>query len=106
MKFSVNKNILQKHLTEHSKVVPLRTTLPVLSCAVFSVKEQKLTIKTSDLEQTIISFFDVGYPYVDINKPKDFKFKPGTFLLFPGYMPHEVRPNRTDNRLIVSGNLV
>ena len=53
-----------------------------------------------------ISFFDVGYPYVDVNKPKDFKFKPGTFLLFPGYMPHEVKPNRTDNRLIVSGNLV
>ena len=53
-----------------------------------------------------ISFYDVGYPYVDVNTPKDFKFVPGTLLLFPGYIPHEVRPNKTDNRLIVSGNLV
>ena len=53
-----------------------------------------------------ISFYDVGYPYVDINKPKDFEFIPGTLLLFPGYMPHEVRPNKNNNRLIVSGNLV
>ena len=35
--------------------MPLRTTLPVLSCAFFSVSDKKLTIKTTDLEQTIIS---------------------------------------------------
>ena len=52
-----------------------------------------------------VSFYDVGYPYVDINSPKDFKFIPGTLLLFPGYMPHEVRPNKSNDRLIVSGNL-
>ena len=55
MKFSINKNTLQKNLVEHSKVVPLRTTLPILSCAVFTIKKNSLTIKTSDLEQTIIS---------------------------------------------------
>ena len=55
MKFSINKNQLQNLLLEHQKVVPLRTTLPVLSCAFFSVSEKKLTIKTTDLEQTIVS---------------------------------------------------
>jgi hypothetical protein len=58
-----------------------------------------------DKNSSPISFYDVGYPYVDINTPKDFKFIPGTLLLFPGYMPHEVRPNKNNNRLIVSGNL-
>lgn len=53
-----------------------------------------------------ISFYDVGYPYVDVNKPKDFKFIIGTLLLFPGFMPHEVRPNKSNNRLIVSGNVI
>ena len=55
MKFSINKNILQSTLQEHSKVIPIRTTLPILSCAVLTIKEKNLTIKTSDLEQTIVS---------------------------------------------------
>ena len=40
---------------EHQKVVPLRTTLPVLSCAYLNVEKDNLTIKTTDLEQTIFS---------------------------------------------------
>jgi len=40
---------------EHQKVVPLRTTLPVLSCAYLKVEKENLIIKTTDLEQTIIS---------------------------------------------------
>ena len=40
---------------EHQKVVPLRTTLPVLSCAYLSIKKNILIIKTTDLEQTIFS---------------------------------------------------
>ena len=55
MKFSINKNTLQSTLAEHNKVIPIRTTLPILACAVFSVEKTKLTITTSDLEQTIIS---------------------------------------------------
>ena len=55
MKFSINKDKLQKALMEHQKVVPIRTTLPVLGCAFLKVKENKLIIKTTDLEQTIIS---------------------------------------------------
>ena len=55
MKFSIQKNKLQKLLNEHSKVVPIRTTLPVLSCAEFSIQKNELKIKTTDLDQTIIS---------------------------------------------------
>jgi len=40
---------------EHQKVVPLRTTLPVLSCAYLKVEKTNLIIKTTDLEQTIVS---------------------------------------------------
>ena len=55
MNFSINKSQLQSLLLEHQKVVPLRTTLPVLSCAFFNVSGEELTIKTTDLEQNITS---------------------------------------------------
>jgi len=55
LKFSIEKKVLQNLLTEHTKVVPQRTTLPVLLCALFEIKKQELTIKTTDLDQTIIS---------------------------------------------------
>ena len=55
MKFSINKKNFYNSLIEHNKVVPLRTTLPILSCVVLVVKKERLTLKTSDLEQTIIS---------------------------------------------------
>ncbi len=55
MKFSINKNKLFNSLIEHNKVVPMRTTLPILSCVVFVLKKNTLILKTSDLEQTILS---------------------------------------------------
>ena len=55
MNFSISKNTLQNLLTEHHKVIPLRTTLPILSTAFFKIEKDILTIKTTDLEQTITS---------------------------------------------------
>ena len=55
MKFSIQKESLLKLLTEHSKVVPIRTTLPILSCAYLEVEKNRLLIKTTNLDQTIIS---------------------------------------------------
>ena len=55
MNFSINKKELQEALIEHCKVVPIRSTLPILSCALFSLHKNGLRIKTTDLEQTIIS---------------------------------------------------
>jgi len=51
-------------------------------------------------------FFDVGYPLVDTNQSIIINFVPGTLVIFPGFIPHEVRPNKNNNRLIVSGNVV
>ena len=59
MNFSIQKNKLQKALNEHSKVVPIRTTLPILSCAEFLVTKNILTITTTDLDQTIISSIEI-----------------------------------------------
>ena len=55
MNFSIDKKELQNALVEHCKVVPIRSTLPILSCALFSLHKDGLRIKTTDLEQTIIS---------------------------------------------------
>ena len=52
-----------------------------------------------------LCFYDVGYPTVDVNKNIVCEFDPGKLIIFPGYMPHEVRPNKNNIRLIVSGNL-
>jgi len=58
-----------------------------------------------DKNSSSLSFYDVGYPSVDINKNIVCEFVPGKLIIFPGFIPHEVRPNKNNNRLIVSGNL-
>ena len=54
MKFNTSKNDLIKALLENSKVVPTRTTLPILGCVLIEAKNNKLTTKTTDLEQTMV----------------------------------------------------
>jgi len=51
-------------------------------------------------------FYDVGYPVVDTNQSIKINFVPGILVIFPGFIPHEVRPNKNNNRLIVSGNVI
>jgi len=51
-------------------------------------------------------FYDVGYPMININQSIKVNFVPGTLVIFPGFIPHEVRPNKSNNRLIVSGNVL
>ena len=53
-----------------------------------------------------LAFYDIGYPLIDVNPAKVFEFIKGRLIIFPGFIPHEVRPNKKNNRLIVSGNLV
>ena len=55
MKFTTTKNNLFKTLNEVNKVIPLRTTLPILNCVLIKTKKQKITLIATDLEQTIIS---------------------------------------------------
>ena len=50
MKFQINKKILSSILIQASKTIPTRSTLPILSCALFEVVENDLIIKTTNLE--------------------------------------------------------
>ena len=59
MKFSIQKETLLNLLIEHNKVVPIRTTLPVLSCALFKVEKNNLEIHTTNLDQTIVSLTEI-----------------------------------------------
>jgi len=58
-----------------------------------------------DKKSSPTTFYDVGYPLIDTNQIITFNFTPGTLLIFPGFLPHEVKPNKNNNRLIVSGNV-
>ena len=53
-----------------------------------------------------ICFYGVGYPLIDTEAIIEIKFTPGTLLIFPGFLPHAVPVNKSNNRLIVSGNVL
>ena len=59
-----------------------------------------------DKKSSPVIFHEVGYPLINNNKQIKFDFKPGTLLIFPGFIPHEVPPNKNNNRLIISGNAI
>ena len=59
-----------------------------------------------DKNSAPIIFYEIGYPLINSNKKIMFDFKPGTLLIFPGFMPHEVPLNKSNNRLIISGNAI
>ena len=54
MTFSIKKQTLLNTLQILSKVIPARTTLPIISCALFTCKKNNLKIRVTDLEITII----------------------------------------------------
>ena len=58
MKFRTTKEKLFSALNETNKIIPLRTTLPILSCVFLEAKQNKLNLRATDLEQTIITCFD------------------------------------------------
>ena len=59
-----------------------------------------------DKNSAPIIFYEIGYPLINSNKKIMFNFKPGMLLIFPGFMPHEVPLNKSNNRLIISGNAI
>ena len=73
MKFNIEKSTLLQALLEASKIIPIRTTLPILSCAQIETETDKIKIKTTDLEQTIIvecdaKIIEPGKTAVPINR--------------------------------------
>ena len=59
MKFSVEKTTLLHSLQHVNKAVPTRSTLPILSCALFEISEQQLLIRATNLEAYISVKVDV-----------------------------------------------
>ena len=53
MKFSINKNTLLKKLQLLSKAIPSRSTLPIISSALFTTKGNQLSMRATDLEISI-----------------------------------------------------
>ena len=53
MNFSIKKNFLLDTLQLLSKSIPLRSTLPIISCALFTKKKDILNIRATDLEISI-----------------------------------------------------
>ena len=53
MIFSINRILLLNTLQFVSKAIPKRSTLPILSCALFTQKENILNIRATDLEISI-----------------------------------------------------
>ena len=53
MKFSTSKTELQQALQKLSKATPTRSTLPILGCTLIEAKEEKTTLRATDLEITI-----------------------------------------------------
>lgn len=50
MKFSVEKSTLLHSLQHVNKAIPTRSTLPILSCALFEITEDSLSIRATNLE--------------------------------------------------------
>ena len=55
MKNSTSKSELQKALQKLSKATPTRSTIPILNCVLIEAEETGTTLRTTDLEITIIT---------------------------------------------------
>jgi len=55
MNFITSKEKLFLALNETNKVIPIRTTLPILGCVLIKAEQEKLTLTSTDLEQTIVA---------------------------------------------------
>ncbi len=60
MKFSIEREVIHKELQRANRVVPIRSTLPILTCVLLSVEDSKLKISATDIEVTLISEVEVS----------------------------------------------
>lgn len=59
MKFTVSKENFFHVLQKVSNVTPVRSTLPILSCILFTVKDNTLKMRSTDLEITMAASCDI-----------------------------------------------
>lgn len=54
MNFKLSKKELLNSLQKINRVIPTRSTLPILSCVLFDISKKELSLRATDLEQTIL----------------------------------------------------
>jgi len=59
MNFKLSKKELLNSLQKINRVIPARSTLPILSCVLFEIKKKTLFLRATDLEQTILIKIDI-----------------------------------------------
>ena len=59
MNFKLSKKELLNSLQKINRVIPTRSTLPILSCVLFDIKSNQLILRATDLEQTILINIDI-----------------------------------------------
>ena len=59
MKFTVSKENFFNVLQKVSNVTPVRSTLPTLSCILFTVIDNTLKLRSTDLEITMAASCDI-----------------------------------------------
>jgi len=53
MFFSIDKSKLQSSLIQLNKVIPARSTLPIISCVLFDIRKDCIELRATDLEITL-----------------------------------------------------
>ena len=53
MNFQINNSVLIEALKNLNRVVPTRSTLPILSCVLFSSDGERLNLRSTDLEVSL-----------------------------------------------------
>ena len=60
MNFEINNNVLTDALKNLNRVVPVRSTLPILSCVLFSSDGERLNLRSTDLEVSLSFSLDAS----------------------------------------------
>ncbi len=65
MRFIINSQLLQKHLNAMSGVISNNNTVPIISCFLFHLEGNTLTIRATDLDTTMICDIELDNAAVD-----------------------------------------
>ena len=76
MTFQINSSVLNEALKSLNRVVPTRTTLPILSCVLFKSDGGKLTVRSTNLEVSMEFSLDA-----EINEPINIAIPPNAGVL-------------------------
>ena len=60
MKFSVDRKLFNEHLSEIIKVVPNRSTMPILGNILFDLEDNNLSLRSSDIEVSMQTTIQVN----------------------------------------------